>query len=87
LWLLVIALVVGSTIGLFYYLRIIAMMAAPLPETAAEPLPMPAMPAASATLAALVLLLVGLGVDPAPLMHLLETTVAQLPALLVQAAK
>jgi NADH-quinone oxidoreductase subunit N len=87
LWLLVIALVVGSTIGLFYYLRIIAMMAAPLPETAAEPLPIPAMPAASAALAALVLLLVGLGVDPAPLMHLLETTVAQLPALLVQAAK
>ena len=90
LWLLVVVLVIGSTIGLFYYLRIITMMAAPLPETASEQSPMPAMsapPAASATLAALVLLLIWLGVDPVPLMHLLETTVAQLPALLVQAAR
>lgn len=90
LWLLVLVLVIGSTISLFYYLRIITTMAAPLPETASEQLPMPAMPAppaASAALAALVLLLIWLGVDPAPLMHLLATTVAQLPALLVQAAK
>lgn len=90
LWLLVLVLVLGSTISLFYYLRIIATMAAPLPETASEQPLVPAMPAppvASATLAALVLLLIWLGVDPAPLMHLLETTVAQLPALLVQAAK
>ncbi len=90
LWLLVIVLVIGSTISLFYYLRIIAMMAAPLPETTTEQSPMPATPAppaASAALAALVLLLIWLGVDPVPLMHLLDTTVAQLPVLLVQVAK
>jgi NADH:ubiquinone oxidoreductase subunit 4 (subunit M) len=71
-------------------LRIITMMAAPLPETTSEQSPMPAIPtppAASAALAALVLLLIWLGVDPMPLMHLLETTVAQMPALLVQVGK
>ena len=90
LWLLVLVLVIGSTISLFYYLRIIATMAAPLPETASTQLPMPVMPAppaASVALAALVLLLIWLGIYPVPLMHLLETTVAQLPVLLVQVAK
>lgn len=90
LWLLVTVLVIGSTIGLFYYLRIITVMAAPVPEAVSEQQPLPAVsasPAASATLAALALLLIGLGVYPAPLMYVLETTVAQLPAFLAQAAK
>jgi NADH-quinone oxidoreductase subunit N len=86
LWLLVIVLVIGSVIGLFYTLRIIAMMAAPHPETAPEQLPMPSAPSKVA-LAALVLLLIWLGVYPAPLMDILEATVAQSPTFVVQSKK
>ncbi len=90
LWLLVATLVVGSAIGLFYYLRIIAMMAAPTPATAAGQAAAPAAtaaPAASAVLAVLTVLLIALGVYPAPLMQVLETTVRQLPALPPQVAR
>ena len=41
LWIPVIALVVGSIIGLFYYLRIIAVMCAPASEAVAEPIMRP----------------------------------------------
>lgn len=75
LWLLVVVLVVGSTISLFYYLRIIAVMCAP-PLAAVQPAPepSPASFAAGAVLAALVLALVWLGAYPAPLMDVLART-------------
>lgn len=75
LWLLVVALVVGSTISLFYYLRIVAVMCAPpLAAVQAAPEPSPASFAAGAVLAALVLALVWLGAYPAPLMDVLART-------------
>ncbi|MDD5250703.1 MAG: NADH-quinone oxidoreductase subunit N [Rhodocyclaceae bacterium] len=76
LWGPVFALVIGSTIALFYYLRIIAAMADP-----AGALDMPVAPTAIATgwtLAALAVILVALGVYPAPLVRILEATVAGL---------
>jgi NADH-quinone oxidoreductase subunit N len=83
LWLLVIVLVAGSTISLFYYLRIIAVMCSPpleaVPAQPAQPHP-PLAPGASAVLAALVAALVWLGAYPAPLMDVLAK------AALVQAA-
>ena len=81
LWIPVIALVVGSTIGLFYYLRIIAVMCAPSSQAIAEPTMRPvASPSLgeSVTLAALALLLIWLGVFPAQLIDVLEGTVVDL---------
>ncbi|HKB54525.1 MAG TPA: NADH-quinone oxidoreductase subunit N [Ramlibacter sp.] len=77
LWVPLFALVIGSTIGLFYYLRIIAAMAATqnvraLPGAAVASL------AAGGTLAVLTLLQVWLGIYSAPLLRLLEATVARL---------
>jgi NADH-quinone oxidoreductase subunit N len=81
LWPPVIALVVGSTIGLFYYLRIIAVICTSGSETALQPTIEPAISpslAESVTLAALTLLLVWLGVNPAQLIDVLGATVVQL---------
>jgi NADH-quinone oxidoreductase subunit N len=80
LWLLVIVLVVGSAMGLYYYLRIIAVMCAYSPEAIpGQGTPtVPASLAESVTLALLALLLIGLGVSPGQFIHVLETTVAHL---------
>ena len=81
LWMPVITLVIGSIIGLFYYMRIIAVMYASGPEAAGEAIMLRvAAPsfAESATLAALVLLLVWLGIFPAQLIDVLGGTVADL---------
>ena len=81
LWIPVIALVVGSIIGLFYYLRIIAVMCAPVSQATTEPVMRPvASPSfgESVTLAALALLLIWLGIFPAQLIDVLEGTVVQL---------
>jgi NADH-quinone oxidoreductase subunit N len=78
LWIPVIALVVGSIIALFYYLRIIAVMYASGSEAVAEPIMRPvASPSfgESVTLAALALLLIWLGIFPAQLIDVLEGTV------------
>lgn len=77
LWIPVIALVVGSIIGLFYYLRIIAVMCAPASQAVAEPIMRPVAPSfgESVTLAALALLLIWLGIFPAQLIDVLEGTV------------
>jgi NADH-quinone oxidoreductase subunit N len=81
LWVLVITLVVGSAISLYYYLRIVvAMYLQPLvgPEPL-RPMPAPAVPAAGgAVLAILTLLLVWLGVYPAPLLSVIQAAVAGL---------
>jgi NADH-quinone oxidoreductase subunit N len=77
MWPAVIALIVGSVIGLFYYLRVIVAICSPAPEGATPyggvvPL------ASVATLAALTLMLIGLGVYPTPLVHLIHLTATQI---------
>lgn len=76
MWPAVIALVVGSIIGLFYYLRIIVMLYAPVVEVAATRGRV-AQQAGSATIAVLVLLLVWLGIYPTTIVHLIQITAAQ----------
>lgn len=75
LWIPVIALVVGSIIALFYYLRIITVMYASGLEATNEAIMLrvasPSL-AESATLAALALLLIWLGIFPAQLIGVLE---------------
>lgn len=75
LWGLVLVLVVSSAIGLYYYLRIVVVM---LREPAVEsgvfaPMGLPG----TFVLAALTVLLVGLGVYPTTLIALIQSTVAQ----------
>lgn len=77
MWPAVIALIVGSVIGLFYYLRVIVAICTPAPEGAtayAGAVPM----VGGATLAALTLMLIGLGVYPTPLVHLIQLTAVQI---------
>jgi NADH-quinone oxidoreductase subunit N len=77
MWPAVIALIVGSFIGLFYYLRVIVAICTPAPEGAtayASAVPM----VGGATLAALTLMLFALGVYPTPLVHLIQVTAAQM---------
>jgi NADH-quinone oxidoreductase subunit N len=77
MWPAVIALIAGSIIGLFYYLRVIVAICTPAPEgpTAyAGAVPM----VSGTTLAALTLILFGLGLYPTPLVHLIQVTAAQL---------
>jgi NADH-quinone oxidoreductase subunit N len=79
LWLLSISLVTSSVIGLYYYLRIVvAMYLQPLPEEE-KGLATPLLSLAGGlVLAALTLLLVGLGVYPPPLMRMIQAVVASL---------
>jgi NADH-quinone oxidoreductase subunit N len=77
MWPAVIALIVGSVIGLFYYLRVIVAICTPAPEGAtayAGAVPM----VGGATLVALTLMLFGLGVYPTPLVHLIQLTAVQI---------
>jgi NADH-quinone oxidoreductase subunit N len=79
MWPAVIALIVGSVIGLFYYLRVIVAICTPAPEGAtayAGAVPIVGV----AALAALTLMLIGLGVYPTPLVHLIQVTAAQFAA-------
>jgi NADH-quinone oxidoreductase subunit N len=71
-------LVAGSIIGLYYYLRVMVAMAAP-PLTAPHPRAAPASRArvrllGNAVVAALVLLLIGLGAYPSPLLTLIRAS-------------
>jgi NADH-quinone oxidoreductase subunit N len=70
LWLPVIVLVVGSALGLVYYLRIVAAMYSPLDTTSMVVL-QPVVAAGGLMLVVLTLLLLWLGVAPQPLMQLL----------------
>ncbi len=69
-WALVVILVVGSTIGLFYYLRVVAALFADrLPEPA--PAPVPALSAVGGiAMALLTIMLVWLGIYPLPLIEI-----------------
>jgi NADH-quinone oxidoreductase subunit N len=75
MWPAVIALVVGSIIGLFYYLRIIVMLYAPAAEMAAARGVVQR--AGSATIAVLVLALLWLGIYPTTIVHLIQITAGQ----------
>ena len=78
-WLAVLALVVNSAIGLFYYLRIVVTMGLPVPDRdKSETLygGLPQLPgAAVAVLAGLTVALVGIGLYPSPLLHLVQAFV------------
>jgi NADH-quinone oxidoreductase subunit N len=70
-WVLVITLVVGSAIGLFYYLRVVIALYAP-------PAPAPAVrvtPATGFVLAAMTGLVLWFGIYPAPLIALIQAAV------------
>jgi NADH-quinone oxidoreductase subunit N len=75
---LLVTLVAGSIIGLYYYLRIIVAMAAPMAVAPGGRVPSEShdhgQPLGHAVLAALVLLLIGLGTYPAPLLTLIRAT-------------
>jgi NADH-quinone oxidoreductase subunit N len=80
-WLLAVLVVLNSAMGLFYYLRLVILMYAPLPQEAAVSIP-PSAPswswAGGVVLTVLTALLVGLGVYPAPFLDMIRTTVASL---------
>jgi NADH-quinone oxidoreductase subunit N len=85
LWLLVGVLIVTSVIGLFYYLRIIVVMyASPKAYPVGHPVGQPASLAQPASLtggvvlAALMLLLLWLGVYPGPMIQAIQATLASL---------
>lgn len=80
LWAPVGALVVGSVIGLYYYLRVIVAMVLPLPE-GAHPPPRSAAPVlGGVVMAALIVLLIGFGVYPAPLVSMIRESAVTLAA-------
>jgi NADH-quinone oxidoreductase subunit N len=74
LWLLVIVLVTMSAVGLFYYLRVLVALCTPAGEAEGAPLPFSA---GNLVLAVLVLLLVLVGIQPAPVVAIIQTMVAQ----------
>jgi NADH-quinone oxidoreductase subunit N len=80
LYWLVIILVISSTIGLYYYLRIIVVMYQHA-ESEAEPRVAPSVPplAAGVALIVLVMALVWLGVFPTPLLDVITSAVVGLP--------
>lgn len=73
----VIALIVGSVIGLFYYLRVIVAICTPAAEGAAAYAG--AVPRAGVTtLAAFTMALILLGIYPTPPIHLIQMTAVRL---------
>jgi len=68
LWILIIAFAVNSAIGLFYYLRVIAAVYRTVPEGRAHPVEM----TDRLVIAALVVLLIYLGLYPGPFISLIE---------------
>ncbi|HEV2388095.1 MAG TPA: NADH-quinone oxidoreductase subunit N [Candidatus Acidoferrales bacterium] len=79
LWLLIFVLVVSSAIGLYYYLRIVVALFATEPVPAAAQKPYPALGfAGGATLVALALILIWLGVYPHPILDAIQSAMASL---------
>lgn len=72
LWPAVFALVAGSVMGLFYYLRVIVVMSETAPVDTEGRLPVVVPWSGSAALAVLTLMLIWLGVYPAPLVQLIR---------------
>ncbi len=79
LWTLVIVLVISSTIGLYYYTRIIVAMWVRRPDEDAAAVSAAAFGASGAVLAALTVFVLVFGVYPTPLIHLVERAVSTLP--------
>jgi NADH-quinone oxidoreductase subunit N len=77
LWIPVAALVIGSVVGLYYYLRIIVAMLYPRSAGAASP-PRAAQWPAHAVMALLTLALLGFGVFPSPLVAVVRATAGDL---------
>ncbi len=77
LWVLVVILVVGSGIGLYYYLRVASVMFIRQPEGAAAVVAHPSA-ADGLVLGVLSVLLLWFGVYPAPLIDLIQATVGRL---------
>jgi NADH-quinone oxidoreductase subunit N len=75
LWALVVLLVINSAIGLFYYLRVIVVMCAPAPPTAARKMA-PIWLGAGAAMTLLTLLVIALGVYPNPVVDVIQTALA-----------
>jgi NADH-quinone oxidoreductase subunit N len=75
-WLLVVLVVLNSALGLFYYLRLVVTMSAPLPWGTTRALSWSW--AGGLTLMALTGVLLWLGIYPAPLVTLIRMTVANL---------
>ena len=69
LWMPVLCLVITSAIGLFYYLRVLIALYTPM--QAATEFAAPSMPAGSFALAVLIVLLLGLGVYPGPVLEVI----------------
>lgn len=79
LWLLVVTLVISSGISLYYYLRIIVVMYTHSDGKVETPTAAPSLSlAGKISLAALVLILVWLGVYPSPLLHIIQLITAGL---------
>jgi NADH-quinone oxidoreductase subunit N len=78
LWPLVIILVVTSAVGLFYYLRLVATMYMQPPQEEVSAVASSLSLAGSLVLAALMLLLIWLGVYPAPFIDIIQATAARL---------
>ncbi len=76
-WALVISLIVSSVIGLYYYLRVLAVMYETVPGPAASDATHGA--AAGVALAGLTILLVWFGVYPSTFLHAIRVAVAALP--------
>ncbi|MDD5330117.1 MAG: NADH-quinone oxidoreductase subunit N [Sulfuricella sp.] len=72
------ALVIGSAIGLFYYLRIIVVMYSNAPSQAPAAELVPLRPGGRLVLAVLAFLLVGLGVFPSPLIRWIQAAAGSL---------
>jgi NADH-quinone oxidoreductase subunit N len=80
LWALLAIVIIGSGIGLFYYLRVIVTMYLRPDETAAAPAEPPVSVAGHIVLASMVIAVVWLGVYPAPIIDLIRRTTTTLLA-------
>jgi NADH-quinone oxidoreductase subunit N len=72
------ALVIGSVIGLYYYLRIIVVLLSPMPGATEPPVIRHFPRTGGITLAALIVLVIWLGVYPVPLISTIQQTTAEL---------
>jgi NADH-quinone oxidoreductase subunit N len=78
-WLLIFVLVITSTIGLFYYLRVVGVMFHQPASESLVPEPLPRRtPAVSVVLVALSIFLIWFGVFPSPLLHLIRSALGSI---------
>jgi NADH-quinone oxidoreductase subunit N len=78
-WLLVIILIVSSVIGLFYYLRIVVAMLSAMPSKESIVEYGEVRFTGALIMCIMTLIILGLGIYPVPLLHLIHITIAYLP--------